>query len=130
VSDLNLLAVLVSAVAAFLASGAYYAVLGARLAQLSPAYAGPGRPAAVTATVEVVRGAVVAAALAWLVAGLGIAGFGPAVVFALVLWVAFPVVLLTGSVFHERVPAALAAIHAGDWLLKLVLITGIVTLWP
>ena len=128
-SDLNVFAVLVSAVAAFLASGAYYAVLGSRLAQLSPAYAGPGRPVAVTAAVEVVRGAVVATAVAWLVLTLDLGGLAPALLFALVLWVAFPVVLLAGSVFHERVPAALAAIHAGDWLLKLVLITSIVTLW-
>jgi Protein of unknown function (DUF1761) len=127
---LNLLAVLVSAVAAFLASGAYYAVLGARLARLSPAYAGPGRSAPVTAVVELVRGGVVAAAVAWLVEAAGVTGLGPALVFALVLWVAFPVVLLAGSVFHERVPVALAAIHAGDWLLKLVLITGITALWP
>jgi len=43
--------------------------------------------------------------------------------------VAFPVVLLTGSVFHERVPPRLAAVHAGDWLMKLVVIAGIVTVW-
>ena len=126
---MNILAVLVSAVVAFLASGAYYAVLGSRLAKLSPAYAGPRRSAAVTAVVELVRGGVVAAAVAWLVAGLGIDGLAQATGFALVLWVAFPAVLLSGSVFHERVPVPLAAIHAGDWLLKLVLITGIVTLW-
>jgi hypothetical protein len=125
----NLLAIVVSAAVTFLVSGAYYAVLGSQLAQLSPAYAGERRPAPVTAVVELVRGGIVAAAIAWLVAGLGISGLAPAVGLALVLWVAFPAVLLSGSVFHERVPVALAAIHAGDWLLKLVLITGIVTLW-
>ena len=35
-------------------------------------------------------------------------------------------VLLAGSVAHEKVPWRLAAIHAGDWLVKLVLITGVV----
>jgi hypothetical protein len=125
----NLLAIVVSAAVTFVVSGAYYAVLGSRLAQLSPAYAGARRPAAVTAVVELVRGGIVAAAIAWLVAGLGIGGLAPAVGLALVLWVAFPAVLLSGSVFHERVPVALAAIHAGDWLLKLVLIAGIVTVW-
>jgi ABC-type amino acid transport system permease subunit len=129
VSDLSLLAVLVSAVAAFLASGAYYSVLGSRLSKLSHAYAGPRRSVPLTAAVELVRGVVVAAAVAWLVAGMGISALGQPLGFALVLWVAFPAVLLSGSVFHERVPAALAAIHAGDWLLKLVLITGVVTLW-
>jgi hypothetical protein len=130
VSTPNLLAVLVSAVVAFLASGAYYAAFGSRLARLSPAYAGPGRPVAVTAVVELVRGGVVAAAVAWLAGVAGISGPAAALGFALVLWIAFPAVLLAGSVFHERVPVALATIHAGDWLLKLVLITGVVTLWP
>lgn len=45
------------------------------------------------------------------------------------LWLAFPVVLLTGSVFHEHVPAGLAALHAGDWLIKLVVVLGIVGLF-
>ena len=126
---MNVLVVIVSAVVAFLASSAYYAALGSRLAELSPAYAGPRRSAPVTALVELVRGGAVAAAVAWLVAGLGIGGIVPGLGLALVLWVAFPAVLLSGSVFHERVPVALAAIHAGDWLMKLVLVTGIATVW-
>jgi hypothetical protein len=47
----------------------------------------------------------------------------------LAVWIAFPVVLLTGSVIHENVPWKLAAIHAGDWLVKLVVVTVIVSLW-
>jgi len=63
------------------------------------------------------------------VRALGVDGVGPAVLLALVLWVAFPVILLTGSVFHERVPPLLASIHAGDWLLKLVVVSGVVAAW-
>jgi hypothetical protein len=40
------------------------------------------------------------------------------------------VILLSGSVFHENVPWKLAAIHVGDWLLKLVIMTVIVSVWP
>lgn len=126
---MNALAVGGSAVAAFVASGAYYGVLGNRLAQLSPAYAGDGRPPAATAAVELVRNVLIALVVAWLVANLDLA-FGPALLLAAALWVAFPAVLLAGSVFHERVPVPLAAIHSGDWLIKLLLITGIVALWP
>jgi hypothetical protein len=32
-------------------------------------------------------------------------------------------------VFHENVPLALAAIHAGDWLLKLLVLSGILIIW-
>ncbi len=113
-----------AAVAAFVTSGAYYGALGSRLVQLSPAFAGPGRPVAATAAVELVRNVVLALVIAWLADG-----DVPVVVLALALWIAFPAVLLAGSVFHERVPVPLAAIHAGDWLIKLVLITGIVGLW-
>ena len=47
----------------------------------------------------------------------------------LTLWIAFPVVLLIGSVTHENVPWKLAAIHAGDWLAKLVILAIVVTVW-
>lgn len=126
---MNPLAILVSVVAAFVLSSAYYGLLGTRLARLSPAYAGPGRSAAATVATEVVRTAVLAVVVAGLAAGLGVTAPGPAVVLALALWVAFPAVLLAGSVFHERVPVALAAVHAGDWLLKLLVVTAVTGLW-
>lgn len=121
------LATVGAAVAAFLLSGAYYAAFASRLATLSPAYAGPGRSMASTAAVELVRNIVLAAVVGLLVAHLD-PGFGGALVLALGLWLAFPVVLLAGSVFHERVPVALAVIHAGDWFVKLLVVTAIVAI--
>jgi hypothetical protein len=127
--DLNVLAILLATVVAFVISGAYYAALGGRLARLSPAYAEPGGPAVATIAVELVRSLVVAVTVAALAAGLGLDGLAQALLLGLALWVAFPVVLLLGSVFHERVPPLLAAIHSGDWLLKLATIAPIVTIW-
>ncbi|TQJ01942.1 uncharacterized protein DUF1761 [Amycolatopsis cihanbeyliensis] len=127
--ELNYLAIGVATVAALIASGAWYAVLGGHLGRLHEAYAGDPRPAAVTVPVELVRNVLVSAVVAGLAGPLGISGFGAAALLGLVLWVGFPFVLLTGSVFHERVPAKLAAIHAGDWLLKLLAITVIVGGW-
>ena len=40
----------------------------------------------------------------------------------LVLWIGFPLVLWTGAILHERTPLKLAAIHAGDWLVKLLVV--------
>lgn len=125
---MNALAVAGAAVAAFVLSGGYYGALAARLARLSPAYAGQRRSAAATAAVELVRNAVLALVVAGLADGLGVTAPGPALLLALALWAAFPAVLLAGSVFHERVPVALAAIHAGDWLLKLLVVTLVVGL--
>ena len=119
----------VAAVAVVVLSSVYYGALGDRLARLSPAYAGPRRSAAATVLVELVRNVVLAVVVAGLGRALGVDGVGPAVLLALVLWVAFPVVLLTGSVFHERVPPLLASIHAGDWLLKLVVVSGVGAVW-
>jgi hypothetical protein len=36
---------------------------------------------------------------------------------------------VAGSVFHENVPWRLAALHAGDWLVKLLVIAVIVGVW-
>ena len=38
-------------------------------------------------------------------------------------------VLWVGAVLWERTPPALAAIHAGDWLAKLLLVAVIVSVW-
>jgi hypothetical protein len=44
-------------------------------------------------------------------------------------WVAFPLLLLVGSVTREHVPWQLAAIHAGDWNVTLVIISIIAAIW-
>ena len=45
---------------------------------------------------------------------------------ALDLWVGLPVVLLIAAVTWEKTPTVTAVMHAGDWLLKLLLIGAIV----
>lgn len=128
-TDLNYAAILVAAIGAFVASAAWYAAFGSLLVGLNDAYADTGRPPAWTILAEFARSLVVAAVLAGLTVQIGIDGWADAVVLGLVLWVAFPVVLLSGSVLHENVPWKLATIHAGDWLLKLVLIAVVVGVW-
>lgn len=124
----RLLPVLAAAIAAFLLSGIYYGLLGAQLVKLSAAYAGAQPSPARTVAVELVRNLVLATMLDWLVRNTDLR-LDAALLLALALWAAFPLVLLTGSVFHEHVPARLAAIHAGDWLLKLILVTAVLTIW-
>ncbi|MGX5656338.1 DUF1761 domain-containing protein [Geodermatophilus nigrescens] len=112
--------------ASFVASSAWYAAFGSRLAELDEAYAGPQPSPAVVVPVELARSATVAAAVSVLADRLPARGPRDAVALATGLWAAFPAVLLTGSVFHEKVPWQQAAIHAGDWLLKLLLVTAVV----
>ena len=47
----------------------------------------------------------------------------------LFLWLGFPVILLTGSVIWDNVPWKVAAIHAGDWFVKLLVISIIARVW-
>nr|WP_239521995.1 DUF1761 domain-containing protein [Geodermatophilus sabuli] len=112
--------------AAVAASGAWYAAFGRTLAQLDDAYAGDSAPPAWVLPVELARSTTVAAAVAVLADRTGVAGPRDAVRLGVLLWGAFPAVLLTGSVVHEKVPWQQAAIHAGDWLAKLVLVSAIV----
>jgi hypothetical protein len=125
----GLLPVLAAAIGAFLVSGAHYSRLGPRLVELSSAYAGARPSPARTAAVEMVRNLVLATTVSWLVANQDVTRLGAALLLALALWTAFPLVLLAGSVFHEHVPARLAAIHAGDWLLKLILVAAVMAIW-
>ena len=109
--------------AAVAASGAWYAAFGRRLAQLHDAYAEDTAAAGWIVPVELARSGTVAVTVSALAARTGVTGPRDAVRLGLALWVAFPGVLLTGSVVHEKVPWRLAAIHAGDWLVKLLLVS-------
>jgi hypothetical protein len=122
--ETDLRRVSVAAAAAVAASGAWYAAFGGELARLDDAYAAPSTPAWVL-PVELARSGTVAAAVATLAARSGVTTPQEALGLGLTLWGAFPVVLLTGSVVHEKVPWRQAAIHAGDWLVKLVLVSAI-----
>jgi len=127
--ELDFLAVVVAAAAAFILSGVWYWVFGNQLALLHPAYVDSGSLSAKDVIVELARNVVVALVLAWLVDQIRVDGWAQAALLGFMLWIGIAVVLLIGSVYHEKVPAKLAAIHAGDWLLKLVVIAIMVGVW-
>jgi hypothetical protein len=79
--------------------------------------------------VELLRSLVVAFVLVNFFARLGISNWTEALSYGLWLWLAFPLILLVGSVIHDNVPWRLAAIHAGDWLLKILLMAVILGMW-
>lgn len=127
--EINYLAIVVAAVAAFILSGVWYGMFGSTLTELHPAYADSRALSAKDVVVELARNLVVAAVLAGLADQIGIESWAGAALLALALWIGIVVVLLAGSVYHEKVAVKLAAIHAGDWLLKLVSIAIIVEVW-
>lgn len=128
-TEINYLAVLVVTVAAFIVSSTYYAAFGAQLARLSGTGGAETRPPAWKLIVELTRSLAVASVVAGIAVAAGVATWTSAVLLGLAAWVGFPVVLLTGSVIWENVPWKLAALHAGDWLAKLVAVALVVGLW-
>ena len=108
----------------FLFGGRVMALRGIDPGALADASVPPGRLA-----VELVRCLVVACVLSHLIAAVSISNWRGAVRLAFTLWVGFPAMILVGSVTWEDVPWNLAALHAGDWLVKLLAMSVILGAW-
>jgi hypothetical protein len=131
----NYLPVLVAAVVVFVLGWLWYSPLlffkpWMRLRGLDPvaAMAGAKVPAG-KLLIELARCLVLAYVIARFVALLGITSWIGALHFGLFLWIGFPVILLAGSVLWDNTPLGVAAIHAGDWLVKLLVIPVIAGVW-
>ena len=124
-ADIDPLAIGVATLAAFVLSGVWYALLPLRSSDAGEA-SQAGAPSPPILMAEILRSAVVATVVAGLAAELGAVDIAEGALLGLVLWFGFPAVLFAGSIIHERYPARLAAVHLGDWLLKLALIGAIV----
>ena len=128
---MNYLAVLVAAVTAFVVSSVWYTIFGnawMELRGIDPATAADTATPAWTMLFVVFQSLVVAFMLAYFVGHLGIVDWKGAVRLGALVW-GFPAMILLGSVVHENVPLMLAAIHAGDWLVKLLLMSVILVVW-
>lgn len=135
-SGTSYLAIVVATGVAFGISMVWYGAFGKPYAELLAGYraagAGPAagaRPPAWKLLVELARSLAVAAVLAGAATGLELDNLGQALLLGLVAWIGFPAAILTGSAIWDGVPWRLAAIHAGDWLVKLLVVAGIVGVW-
>jgi hypothetical protein len=130
--DINLTAVLAATLAAFVTGFGYYAAFGnqlARVSQAGPAAAAHDRTPPWQVALEVVRCLVIAVVVTGLARRADVDTWAGGILLALALWVGFPLVLWAGAILHERTPWKLAAIHAGDWLLKLLVVAVIAATW-
>jgi len=132
---INYLAVLVATVVVFVLGWLWYSPLlffkpwmRARGMDPEAAMAGAKMPAG-KLVIEFIRCFVLAYIIAIFIASRDVSGWMGAVHLGLLLWIGFPVVLLTGSVIWENIPVKVAAIHAGDWLVKLLVIPIILSVW-
>ena len=129
----NYFAVIVAAVAAFVLGWLWYSPLlfykpWMRLRGMDPAAAMAGAKMPVgKLVIELLRCFVLAYIIARFVAHIGVSSWMGAVHFGFFVWLGFPVIILTRSVLWENIPWKVAAIHAGDWLVKMLVIPIIVT---
>lgn len=79
--------------------------------------------------VVIVQSLILALVLAYFIGLIGGVNWMSAVRVGLLLWIGLSAVQWLGSIMWENVPVKMAAIHASDWLVKLVLIAGIVGVW-
>jgi hypothetical protein len=123
--------VLIAGISVFLLSSIYYiALTPVEVRMLGPAApARGGRPSPPKALLEIARSVLVGAVIAGVARACHLHSVGSTVLLGLVLWLGFPQVLLTGSMMWDKVPTVTAVLHAGDWLLKLLVISAIVGLW-
>jgi hypothetical protein len=117
-------------VGAFVASSVWYSPLmfGREFLELSGVSASAS-PNPVKVVCELIRTFILACVIAQLVSRLNVRNTRAALGLGLWLWIGFPVILLAGSMLWQNVPWKLAAIHAGDWLIKILLFTGTVGWW-
>ena len=127
--DVYFPALLVATIVVFALSSTYYAVFGRQLAEVSDAAAAGGQPPPWKLAVELLRSLILAAVLAGLAVQGEIDEWTGGLLLGLALWIGFPLVLWTGAMIWENTPWKLAAIHAGDWLVKLLVVGVIVSVW-
>lgn len=105
-------------------------LFGNQLAKLHPkVYGGEAKTEPRVIVLELTRNVILAMVISYLTSQLQISTLTDSILLALVLWIGFPGILLFGSVIHEKVPPKLAAIHAGDWLVKLLIMVLLFGLW-
>lgn len=127
--DINVFAVLIAAIVVLVLGSTYYAVFAVQWAQLSEAGARENRPKPWKLAVELLRGVILAAVVAGLASQGEITDVGGGLLLGAALWIGFPFVLWTGAMIWENTSWRLAALHAGDWLVKLLVVSVIVSVW-
>lgn len=131
-TEVNFWAIVVATIVAFITSAVYYMVTGNAMAKLQAVKSNTKTDDSMPpwkVLIELARSLTVVLVVTCLFSMTGSTGIMAAIGLGVLLWVGFPVVLFAGSIIHENFPWKLAAIHLGDWLVKLLIITAIIGVW-
>lgn len=131
-SKINYWAVLTAILVTFILSAVWYAVFSHQYFELRGIDPNDKTATAMSAWQVLIvlgRHLVVTLVIAYFFIRMNVYSLGRGLATGFLFWLAFPAVLLVGSVASDKVPLALAAIHGGDWLLKLLVISAILACW-
>ena len=132
-SGIHYLALAVAALAAVVAGAVWYGLLFAtaymKATGMSPGPVANRRPPVGAIFADFVRYLVFAYALGALLRIFEVADWKGAVYLAVWVWLGFQATMLLGAVIHEKMPWKLYAIHAGDALVKTLVMTLILGVW-
>ena len=123
------LPVAVTGLAAFALSLLWYSPLLFGNIWIALSHADPGAMPLWKMLIAPVRELLVAYVLAYLIVRLGIINLKPAANLGFGLWLAFHAVQMAGAVIWDNMPWMLGAIHAADWLMKMLFMAIVMTLW-
>ena len=134
-SRISYLAIVAALLAAAAVSSVWYSPLlfgkqWRELSGMSPAAAANTTIHAWKILIDLVREFVVIYVLARLTNGLRIADWKGALSLGFWVWLGFPVQMLVGASLWDNKPWMLDLIHAGDWLMKMLVIALILAKWP
>lgn len=123
----KIISIVLATVTGFIVSAIWYTLFGSLWQELKNAAvtAATEEPGLGVMFGELARTFILACVLAYFVAILEMKTWTRTIRFGLVIWVGFPTLILLGSVLHENVHPGIAAIHAGDWLVKLLLMLAV-----
>ena len=128
---INFLAIIAATVAAFLFSSIWYISFGKarmKLLKNENASADMRKVPATQKLFELFRSFVVVVVIAHMFTIAGVTDWLGAIAVGIWLGV-FPVMILVGATLWDKRPWRLSAIHGGDWLLKIIIVSVILGLW-
>jgi hypothetical protein len=123
----KIISIVLATVAGFIISGIWYTLFGSLWQQLKGVAdtAATEEAGLVVMVGELARTFILACVLAYFVVILELKTWVNTIQFGLIVWIGFPSLILLGSVLHENVHPGIAAIHTGDWLVKLLVMLAI-----
>jgi glycerol uptake facilitator-like aquaporin len=128
---INLLAVIVAAFAAFVASAVYYTLLVSTWLRLRGIDQNTvsTTPHVWEMVGQLVRNFVVSFVFAYFIMRLKIVGWKDSLCLGLWVWIGFQAMQIAGAVLHEDYPLGLYALHIGDALMTTLIMTTIIGAW-